>query len=145
MALYALPRRGRQCILISTRRIRPPLNGRSVDHGPLILVSEVDAPASGNASDYVYDAHQKHGAGTPFDVARDCRCFFRAVLQYTCKDPLLLPGKVCANRLVTSSQGRFCSSLSSTNKRLSSTENGKPFLVGGCCPSTRPALGLGWS
>jgi hypothetical protein len=41
----------------------------SLIHGRPILVFEVPASDSGIASDSARDAHQKHGAGTPFDVA----------------------------------------------------------------------------
>jgi hypothetical protein len=50
-----------------------PFDCCPVDHGPLTLVSEVPVLDSGNPSDWARDAHQKHGAGTPFYVARQRR------------------------------------------------------------------------
>ena len=41
----------------------------SLIHGRSILVFEVPASDSSMASDSAYDAHQKHGARKPFDVA----------------------------------------------------------------------------
>jgi hypothetical protein len=77
--------------------------------------------------------------------AKDRRCFLSVVLQYTCRDPLLLPGNFRENSLATSGQARFCSSLSFTNKAISSREYDKPFLVQGvCCASTSSVTGLGW-
>ena len=78
--------------------------------------------------------------------AKDRRCFLSVVLQYTCMDPLLLPGNFCAKSFVTSDHARFCSSLSFTNKESPSTDHRKPFLVQGvCCASTSSVFEPGWS
>lgn len=60
-------------------------------------------------------------------------------------EPLLLPGNFRVNRLTTSDQARRSSSLSFTNRRLSSNDHGSPLLVEAVsCTSAASVIGL-WS
>jgi hypothetical protein len=97
------------------------IQASSLDHGKPVLVEEESFYSHGR----VWQSGIFYATS-----AKESRCFLSVVLQYTCRDPLLLPKKFCANSLVTSDQARFRSSRRFTNKYFSSTDHDKPFLVG---------------